>query len=93
MNPRWWRVVLVYEEDGDPWTWTFHVRAMTEKKARALVAAEVGREDLAIFVCAPSAPLPTAPREDVIVANYGPWRRSWQDPTVEPLRQKLAARS
>ena len=90
MSPRWWRIVLVYEDAGDPWTWTFHVRAMSEKIARALVAKQSGLKEFAIFVCSPSEPLPTAPRENIIVANYGPWRRSWSDPTITPLRELLA---
>ena len=90
MSPRWWRIVLVYEDDGDPWTWTFHVRAMLEKNARALVAAKVNRKRFSIFDCVPSEPLPTAPREDLVVANYGPWRRSWEDPTIAPLRELIA---
>jgi hypothetical protein len=90
VNPRWWRIVLVYEEHGDPWTWTFHVRAMSEKNARALVAKECGRKQFAVIVCSPSEPLPTAPREDLIVANYGPWRRSWGDSAIAPLRKLIA---
>ena len=88
MNPRWWRIAIVYEEDGDPWTWTFHVRAFTEKTARALVEARVDRE-FAVFGCHPSDPLLTAPREEAIAADYGPWRRAWDDPAMVPLRPLL----
>jgi len=82
--PRWWRIAILYEEEGDPYTWTFHVRAFTEKRARELVAEQVGRE-FAVYVCHPSDPLPTAPRAEEIAAQYGPWKRSWNDPLIAPL--------
>ncbi|MHC4939709.1 MAG: hypothetical protein ACYTHK_12120 [Planctomycetota bacterium] len=90
MNPRWWRIAILYEEDGTPWTWTFHVRAFTEKAARTLVEQRVDRE-FAVYVCHPSDPLPTAPREEEIAADYGPWKRDWDDPTIAELREKLPA--
>ena len=40
MKVRWWRMGVVFERDGDPWTWTLHVRAFHENGARRLVAAE-----------------------------------------------------
>lgn len=82
MNPRWWRIAIFYEAAGDPWTWTFHVRAFTEKTAKALVAKRVGR-DHTVFGCFPSEPLPTAPREEAIAADYGPWHRDWGDETLQ----------
>jgi len=88
MNPRWWRIAIVFEEEGAPRTWTFHVRAFTEKRARELVAERVGHP-FAVYACHPSDPLPRAPREDEIAADYGPWRRSWDDPAVAPLRALL----
>ena len=91
MSPRWWRIAIVYEDDGDPWTWTFHVRAFTEKTARALVSGHVGRP-FVTFGCFPSEPLLTAPREEAIAAHYGPWRRSWEDPTVASLRELIEDR-
>lgn len=89
MNPRWWRIAIVYEDAGEPWTWTFHVRAFTEKSARALVVERVERQ-FVVYGCHPSEPLPTAPRHEEIAANYGPWKRSWDDPTIAPLRNLLA---
>ncbi|MEM8883615.1 MAG: hypothetical protein AAGD14_06095 [Planctomycetota bacterium] len=79
MNPRWYRVAIFYEEDGHPFTWTFHVRAFTEKAAVGLVEEHVGR-DCTVFGCFPSDPLPTAPRHEEIAAHYGPWKRSWDEP-------------
>ena len=52
------------------------------------MAKRVDRE-FAVYVCHPSDPLPKAPREEEIAANYGPWRRSWKDPTIAPLRNLL----
>jgi len=77
MNVRWWR--------------TFHVRALTEKRARALVGDRAGRDDFAVYGCHPSEPLPTAKQTDEIVADWGPYRRSWDDPTVAHLRELLDA--
>jgi hypothetical protein len=88
VNPRWWRIAIVYEDAGEPWTWTFHVRAFTETSARALVGERVDH-DFVVYGCHPSEPLPTAPRDEEIAADYGPWRRSWDDPTVAPLRERL----
>ena len=90
MNVRWWRIAIVYEENGAPHTWTFHVRALTDKRAQALVRDRVGRDDFAVFGSHPSEPLPTAKQTDEIVADWGPYRRSWKDPTVAPLRALLA---
>jgi len=87
-SPRWWRIAIVYEDQGIPYTWTFHVRAFTEKRARELVAAKADRA-FAVYVCHPSDPLPTAPREEEIAASYGPWKRSWADPALAPLRPLL----
>ena len=89
MNVRWWRLAIVYEESGEPWTWTFHVRAFTEKRARALVGESVGRAEFAVYVCHPSDPLPTALQQEAVVADYGPYRRSWDDVALRPLRARL----
>lgn len=85
MIPRWWRVGVVFLREGDPWTWTFHVRAFTERAARALVAERVGSRH-AIYVCHPSDPLPRVAKVEEIAADYGPYRRSWEDPTITHLR-------
>ena len=84
-TPRWWRIGVVLTRDGDPWTWTFHVRALSERAARGLVADRVG-EPHAVFVCHPSDPLLKVSREEAIAAHYGPYRRSWDDPATAPLR-------
>ena len=88
MIPRWWRVGVVYDEGGDPFTQTFHVRAVTERKARALVAVALGREH-AVHACHPSDPLHKVSRDEFIAATYGPYRRSWKDPAVSALRSLL----
>ena len=91
MNVRWWRVALIYEENGAPHTHTFHARALTEKRARALVAERMQRDDFFVYGCHPSDPLPTAPPDEVIVADWGPYERSWDDPAVAALRSTLYA--
>ena len=93
MNVRWWRVGVCYEEDGDPWTWTLHVRAFTEKRARELVAARVARARLHVYACAPSEPLLRVEQKEEIVAEYGPYRRSWLDPALADLHGRFAADS
>ena len=35
MTLRWWRLGVVVERDDALFTWTFHVRAFTERTARA----------------------------------------------------------
>jgi len=90
MNVRWWRVAIVYEEDGAPNTWTFHVRALTEKRAHALVGKRLARDDFAVYVSHQSDPLPTAIQTDEIVADWGPYKRSWSDPTIAHLRDLLS---
>ena len=85
MNPRWWRIGLLHEEEGTPWTWTYHVRAFTEESARRLVAERMQGKRFDVFVCRPSEPLPRAPREEEIAAAYGPFRRSWSDPALRAL--------
>jgi hypothetical protein len=85
MNPRWWRIGVLFEEQGAPWTWTFHVRAFSEESARRLVAERLGDRAFTVHVCHPSEPLPRAPREEEIAADYGPFRRSWDDPAVKQL--------
>jgi len=82
---RWWRIGVVIERDGEPWTWTFHVRAHTENKARALVAERLAGERHAIHACHPSDPLIRVPPKETIAADYGPYRRSWSDPAVAAL--------
>ncbi len=79
MVPRWWRIVLIVEREGDPWTWTFHVRAPTEKQALALVARHLGAEPYTIHECHTSEPLLKADRTPGIAAHFGPFRRSWED--------------
>ena len=87
-TPRWWRIGVVYEEDGAPWTWTFHVRALSERTAKALVAERVGRPH-GVHDCHPSDPHLKAPRTEEIAVDYGPFRRSWNDPTIAPLKETL----
>ncbi|MGQ0614596.1 MAG: hypothetical protein ACT4PV_12745 [Planctomycetaceae bacterium] len=89
MNPRWWRLGVVVERDGAPWTMTMHARALSEAGARRLVAARLGGERHAVFVCHESEPLPKLPREEDLAALFGPYRRSWEDPGVAPLRRLL----
>jgi hypothetical protein len=89
VSVRWWRVAIVFEDDGAPHTWTFHVRALTEKRAEALVRDRVGRDESAVDGCFPSEPLPTAIQTDEIVADWGPYRRSWNDPTIAHLKGLL----
>lgn len=81
MTLRWWRVAVLLVRDGEPWTWTLHVRAFTEKNALRLAAERVA-EPHTVLACHPSDPLPkAAPREEV-VADYGPYRRSFEDPVL-----------
>lgn len=88
MNVRWWRMAVLFERDGAPLTWTMHVRAFTEASARALVAREVEGKHL-VYACAPSEPLArVAPKEEV-VARYGPYARSWEDPALDGLRVRF----
>ncbi|MHC4953358.1 MAG: hypothetical protein ACYTGZ_05665 [Planctomycetota bacterium] len=82
MNIRWWRVAIIYEESGDPWTWTFHVRAFTEKRAIELAGKRAARTDFTVYTCHPSDPLPSAVQEEAVVAAYGPYHRSWADRTL-----------
>jgi hypothetical protein len=83
---RWFRLSLYLERDGDPWTWTFHVRALTEANARRLVAERLGGKAHVVFACEPSEPLTRAEQKEEIVADYGPYHRSWEDPAMAPLR-------
>ena len=89
MSLRWWRIALVLERRGAPWTWTFHVRAATEGRARQLVAERLPGEHYAIFTLRPSDPLPLPPDREGIAADYGPWPRDWADPSVAHLRPLL----
>jgi len=85
MKPRWWRVAVVLQRDGDPWTWTFHVRAFTEARARALVADRVGAPH-EVYACVASDPLSRVAPVEEVVADYGPYHRSWDDPATAPLQ-------
>jgi hypothetical protein len=80
---RWWRACVLVERDGDPWTWTFHVRAFTERNALRLVAQRVGGPH-AVIACHASDPLPKAAPVEEVVADFGPWRRSFADPAMAP---------
>ena len=86
MKLRWWRVALYVERAGDPWTWTFHVRALTETTARRLVAERLDGEAHTVFVCHPSEPLSNLEPIERVVADYGPYRRPWTDPEMQQLR-------
>lgn len=83
MTLRWWRLCVLLVRAGEPWTWTFHVRAFTEATARRLVAERAG-EPHAVLACHASDPLPKAPPVEEVVADYGPWRRSFEDPMMSP---------
>ena len=85
MIPRWWRVGVLFLENGDLFSQTFHVRAAAEPKARELVAEALDHRPHAIHVCHPSDPLRTAPRKEFIAATYGPYPRSLQDPAIKSL--------
>lgn len=85
--PSWWRIAVLIERDGAPWTWTFHVRARTERKARTLVAAHVGGPHT-VYACHPSDPLFRASPQEEIAAHYGPYRRSWDDPMLAGLSRE-----
>lgn len=85
MKVRWWRMGVVFERDGDPWTWTLHVRAFSEKGARRLVAGRVDAPH-AVYACQPSDPLLRVADTEEVVADYGPYRRSWEDRTIAHLR-------
>lgn len=84
---RWYRLSLYVERDGDPWTWAFHVRAFSEANARKLVAERLEGEAHVIYACEPSEPLSRAPPKEEIVADYGPYHRSWKDPMMAPFRK------
>jgi hypothetical protein len=85
-NLRWWRLSVLLERQGEPWTWTFHVRALTEAGARRLVAARLGGEAHRVYACEPSEPLAKVAPKEEIVADYGPYRRSWSDPMMRECR-------
>ena len=89
MKLRWYRLAMVVEREGRPWTWTFHVRALTEAKARTLVEARAAGVRHAIYACVPSDPLTKVAPTEEIVADYGPYERSWEDPALEPLKPLL----
>jgi hypothetical protein len=83
---RWFRLSLYVEREGDPWTWTFHVRAFGEESARKLVAERLKGEAHTVYACEPSEPLSRAKPKEEIVADHGPYRRSWKDPMMAPFR-------
>ena len=88
MRVRWWRMGVVFERDGDPWTWTLHVLAFHESGARRQVAGKVGGPH-AVYACQPSDPLLRAADTEEVVADYGPYRRSFEDPTIAHLEDLL----
>ena len=90
MRARWWRLGVVVEREGDPWTMTFHVRARTEEAARSLVDARLSGERHAIHMCFSSEPVRGIPPADEIAAVFGPYRRSWSDPDAARLHSALA---
>ncbi len=88
MKVRWWRMGVVFEREGDPWTWTLHVRAFTEASARRLVAERIdGPHE--VYACVGSEPLMRVANREEIVADYGPYRRSWRDPAMIGFRRAL----
>ena len=89
MNVRWWRVAVVFEKEGAPCTWTLHVRAFTEESARRLVEQRVGERPFFVYACQPSEPLTKVANREEIVADYGPYERSWDDPMLAGLRSNL----
>ena len=91
MTPRWWRLGVLVEREGAPWTMTFHARARSEAGARRLVAERLPGERHAVYACRKSEPIPKLPREEDVAAVFGPYRRSWDDPAVAKLRGLLGA--
>ena len=94
MTPRWWRIGLLFERDGEPWTWTMHVRAPTRPRAEALVDEHLRKEHAGarrprIYLCHPSEPLLKVDPTPAVAAAYGPYRRSWKDPVIAALRPML----
>jgi hypothetical protein len=86
MIPRWWRVAVWFEDpDGDLFTQTFHLRAVTERKARSLVHAALEGRDHSVYVCHPSDPMNKASHEELISVSYGPYRRDRCDPAFRRL--------
>ncbi len=87
-TPRWWRIGVVFERGGAPWTHTFHVRALSERSARRLVADRVGRPH-GVHVCHSSEPQLNVLLTEEIAADYGPYERSWDDPMIVHLKETL----
>ena len=87
MNVRWWRMGVIYERGGNPWTHTFHVRAFTEEGARRLVGQRLVGIRHAFHACQPSDPLLRVANREEIVAEFGPYERSWDDETIQHLRE------
>ena len=85
MNVRWWRIGVLFERDGAPWTRTLHIRAFTEESARRMAAERVGCPHT-VHVIEPSEPLLRVENREEIVADFGPFRRSWEDPVLAELR-------
>jgi len=89
MKVRWWRVGVLFEKDDGPWTWTFHVRAFTEASARRLVAEKIdGAHE--VYACVGSEPLMRVANREEIVADFGPYRRSWSDPALGVVSHQLS---
>jgi hypothetical protein len=86
---RWWRLGVLMEREGAPWTATFHVRARTEEGARRIVAERVSGGRYAVYACFASDPVPKMPSHDEIAAVFGPYRRDWADPSVAALAATL----
>jgi hypothetical protein len=84
---RWFRLAVLLERAGEPWTWTFHERAFTEENARRLVAERLRGKAHTVYACEPSQALAKAAPKEEVVADYGPYRRSWDDPMLAGLRK------
>ena len=95
MHVRWWRMGIVLEWEAQPHTWSLHVRAKTEKKARSLVAYRVAADypgaPHLVHTCEPSDPLLKVANEERIAADFGPYKRSWNDPVLNKFPRDLGA--
>ncbi len=90
MKVRWWRVGVIFEREGRPYTQTLHVRAFDEVSALRLVAQRIGVRHH-VYIAQPSEPLLRVKEVEEIVATYGPYERSWDDPDVGAWRVRFEA--
>lgn len=91
MKVRWFRLGVLAGDEGAPETTTFHVRARSERSARALVAARLPGRRHFVYACVPGDPLARAAPDEMVAAEYGPYRRSPSDPAVAALLRAARA--